>query len=182
MLKKIIGGLAAFLALIIVLGFVLPDRVTLSRDITIDAPQDEVFALISDFEEWDSWSPWANIDPDAKYELSGSGVGQSMSWKSDHPDVGDGAQTISALDAPSMVATDLDFGDMGVAKARFDLEPVGDSRTKVTWSFETNMREGVPVFMKPMSTYFKFFMEGMLGPQYETGLQNLKKVAEATNV
>lgn len=179
MIKSILLGLGTLIAIVILLGFVMPDKVHLERETTINASQEEVFALVSDFNQWDSWSPWAKLDPDAEYSLTGSGVGQRMEWKSDHPDVGNGAQEITALDAPNSVSTALDFGDMGRADAHFTLSPAGDGATKVVWGFDTNMREGVPIYMQPMSTYFRFFMEGMLGPQYEEGLANLKQVAEA---
>lgn len=179
MLRNILGGVLAIIAIVIVLGFVLPDHVELERETVIDAPQEEVYALVSDFAAWNAWSPWAQIDPDAEYTLSGDGVGQTMSWESDHPEVGSGSQTITAMDPPNSVATALDFGEMGEADATFTLSPAGDGATKVVWSFETNMREGVPLHMKPMSTFFGFMMDGMLGPQYEEGLANLKRVAEA---
>lgn len=178
MIGKILGGLAAIVVIVIALGFVLPDRAELQREVVIDAPQEEVFALISDFNEWDKWSPWAKIDPDAEFSLSGEGVGQKMSWKSDHPDVGNGSQEIGALEAPNKMTTLLDFGEMGRASAHFTLSPADNGGTKVVWSFESNMREGVPMHMKPMSTYMGFFMETFLGPAYEEGLANLKSVAE----
>ncbi len=180
MIKSILLGLGTLIAIVILLGFVLPDKVHLERETTINASQEEIFALVADFNQWNSWSPWAKLDPDAEYSLSGSGVGQRMEWKSEHPDVGHGAQEITALDAPNSVSTFLDFGDMGRANATFKLSPAGDGATKVVWGFDTNMRDGVPVYMQPMSTYFRFFMEGMLGPQYEEGLANLKAVAEAS--
>lgn len=179
MLKKILGGIAILLIAIVALGFVLPDKAHIEREIVINAPQEDVYTLISDFGEWDRWSPWAAIDPDAEYSYSGSGVGQRMEWKSDHPDVGNGAQEITALDEPSRVVTALDFGDMGQAEAAFTLEPAEGGATKVIWSFDSNMRKGVPVYMKPMSTYMGFFMDGFLGPAYEEGLANLKREAEA---
>lgn len=180
MIKSILLGIGTLFAIVILLGFVLPDKVHLERETTINASQEEVFALVADFNQWDSWSPWAKLDPDAEYSLTGAGVGQRMEWKSDHPDVGHGAQEITALDAPNSVSAALDFGDMGRAKANFTLSPAGDGATKVVWGFDTNMRDGVPIYMQPMSTYFRFFMEGMLGPQYEEGLANLKEVAEAS--
>lgn len=179
-MKNILGGLAAIIVIVIALGFVLPDNVTLERETTINAPQEEVFALVSDFNEWNRWSPWATIDPNAEYTLTGDGVGQRMSWKSDHPDVGNGTQVISAMSAPHNVTTDLDFGDMGQAQATFKLSPAIDDATKVVWTFETNMRKGVPLYMQPMSTYMGFFMEKFLGPAYEEGLANLKREAEAS--
>lgn len=179
MIKNILLGVVGLIVVVVLLGFVLPDRVHLEREATINAPQEEVYALISDFGAWDRWSPWAKIDPDAEYSFSGDGVGQRMEWKSDHPDVGSGAQEITAMDPPNSLTTFLDFGDMGQANAAFTLSPAEGGATKVVWSFDTNMREGVPVYMQPMSTYFGFMMEGMLGPQYEEGLANLKQAAEA---
>ena len=41
------------------------------------------------------------------------------------------------------------------------------------------MREGVPVYMQPISTYMGFFMDAMVGKDYEKGLANLKRAAEA---
>lgn len=178
MLGKILGGLAGLIVILIALGFVLPDKVEMERATVINAPQEEVFALVSDFNEWDRWSPWANIDPDAEYTLTGSGVGQRMEWTSDHPEVGNGSQVVTAIEEPRYVKTHLDFGDMGQADATFTLTPEGQS-TRVVWAFESNMRKGVPFYMKPMSTYMGFFMDGMLGPSYEEGLENLKKAAEA---
>jgi uncharacterized protein YndB with AHSA1/START domain len=182
LLKKVLGGLAALIVIVIALGFVLPDEVHLKREITINAPQEEVFALVSDFNRWNEWSPWASIDPDAQYKVSGSGVGQRMEWKSDHPEVGNGVQEITTMNAPDSVTTHLDFGDMGQADATFTLSPVSDGATKVVWSFETKMREGVAFHMKPISTYMGFAMESMLGPSYEEGLANLKRAAEEETV
>lgn len=49
----------------------------------------------------------------------------------------------------------------------------------MVWSLDSDMREGVPLLMQPISTYFGFLMDGMIGPDYETGLQNLKALAES---
>lgn len=179
MIKNILLGLAGLIVIVVLLGFFLPDRVHLERETTINAPPEEVYALISDFEQWDRWSPWAKLDPDADYTLTGSGVGQRMEWKSDHPDVGNGSQEITAMSPPESLTTHLDFGDMGQADAIFTLSPAGEDATNVVWSFDTNMREGVPIYMQPMSTYFGFMMDGILGPQYEEGLANLKREAES---
>ncbi len=179
MLKKILGGAGALLLALIVLGFVLPDKAHVEREIVINAPQEEVYALVSDYREWNRWSPWANIDPDAEYSLIGEGVGQRMEWTSDHPQVGNGAQEITALDPPNTVVSALDFGDMGKASAIFELSAQDENMTKVVWSFDSNMREGAPVYMKPMATYMGFFMDSFLGKDYEAGLANLKQAAEA---
>lgn len=178
MLGKILGGLAALVVIIIALGFVLPDKVHVEREIVIDAPREEVFALISDFEAWDAWSPWADLDPDAEYSYTGEGVGQKMVWTSDDPRVGTGSQEITAMEPPERLVTHLDFGANGAADATFLLMPEAGGRTRALWFFDARMREGVPVHMKPVGTYMGYFMDGWVGPDYERGLENLKEVAE----
>lgn len=179
MLETILLIIVALVIIVIVLGFLLPDKVHVERETVINAPREKVFALISDFEKWDEWSPWANLDPNAKYSFSGNGVGQKMSWESEQRDVGKGTQEIVVLEPPEKVVTSLAFEGMGVAHATFDLSSAGENATKIVWSLDTNMREGIALYMKPMATYMgMFMMDGMLGKQYEEGLANLKRAAE----
>lgn len=178
MFKKIIGGVVATLFIIAALGFVLPDKAHVERSVVVNAPPERVFALVSDFSEWSRWSPWADLDPTTAYEISGAGVGHRMSWVSKDPNVGSGVQTVTAIEPPTRLVTRLEFGDMGKADATFTLTPEGDA-TKVVWSLDSRMREGVPLWMKPVSTYLGFFMDGMVGADYEKGLARLKAAAEA---
>lgn len=180
---EFIAGLAMAIvgavALLVVLGFVLPDRQRVSRSIVIAAPPASVFGHIGDFERWSDWSPWAQIDPDMDMRITGSGVGQRMEWSSDYKNVGNGSQEIVAMEPDTMMQTRLEFGDMGGANARFDLKPV-DAGTEVFWSLETRMREGVPLMRQPMATFFGFMMDKMVGADYEKGLAKLKQVVEAS--
>jgi uncharacterized protein YndB with AHSA1/START domain len=175
-MKKILIAIAALVVAVIALGYVLPDKVQVERSIIINAPQERVYALVADLSAADRWQPWAAMDPDMTKEVSGSGVGQKQVWKSKK--LGDGSQEITALNPPAHVDYALDFGDMGVATAAMTLEPAGDA-VKVVWSMNANMREGVPFYMQPVSTYMGFFMDGMVGKDYEKGLANLKRIAEA---
>lgn len=184
-LKKGIIGLFTVVAMAILGGFVLPSQVHVERQAIINASPDKVFAEVSDFNNWNAWSPWANIDPDTTLTITGKGIGQTMTWASDNPEVGSGTQQITQLDAPRLITNHLDFGDMGVSDTAFALEPVGESAgesaggaTKVTWSLDTDMRKSVPLLNQPMSTYFGFFMDSMIGEKYEQGLANLKTVVE----
>jgi len=175
---KIFGVLVGLIIVAFGAGFVLPSTVHVERDIVIDAQPAEVFAFIEDFNQWENWSPWAKLDPDATMTIAGSGVGETMRWASDDPQMGSGSQEIVAMDAPNSLTTHLDFGDMGVADATFELTPE-DNGTHVVWSFDSDAREQVPVLKQPISTYFGFFLDSMLGGEYETGLQNLKALAES---
>ena len=179
MLKKIIGSVIAVLAIVFGLGFVLPDKVHVERQVVINAPPEKVFALVSDFHQWNRWSPWADLDPQTSYEITGAGIGHRMVWTSEDPKVGNGAQTVTAAEPPARLVTRLEFGDMGKADATFTLTPDGGS-TKVVWSLDSRMRDGVPFLMQPMATYMGFFMDGMVGADYEKGLARLKDAAEAS--
>ncbi len=163
----------------VVFGYLLPDKVHIVRSTIINAPADKVFAHISDFNKWDAWSPWAKIDPDAKFEITGEGIGQRMAWSSTHREVMTGAQEIVELSPPHKMKSALDFGDMGVAHATFTLESPSQGATRVSWALDTNMREGVPVLRQPMATYMGFFMDKFMDKPYTEGLAKLKEVVEA---
>ncbi len=180
LLKTFVSVLFALVVLVIAGGYLLPSTVHVERDIVIDAPPEQVYALLSDFSAWEGWSPWAKLDPNAAMTISGSGLGQTMSWASDNPKVGQGTQTIVALEAPNALTTHLEFGDMGSADATFTLLPE-DDQTHVVWSLDSNMREGVPLLAQPINTYFGFLMDSMVGNDYEVGLQNLKNLAEGND-
>ena len=173
-------GLLGLIAIIIALGFVLPDRVRMSREIVINAPREKVFAHVRDFQKWEAWSPWAKLDTNTQYTYEGNGVGHKMAWASEKRDVGRGTQVITEIGAPRKMVSKLTFEGMGSATAAFKLSEIGDSETKIVWSFDTNMREDIAIHMKPMATYIgMFMMKGALGKQFEDGLQSLKSIVES---
>ncbi len=177
-LKQLIGIVFGVLALLFGLGFLLPAHAHVERSLVMNASPEQIFAQVSDFNAWFAWSPWASMDPDAQLTVEGSGVGQRMIWSSENPQVGEGSQVVTALESPSHFETHLEFDGQGLAEAAFDLAPTAEGQTQVTWSLDAEMRAGVPFVMKPVSTYMGFLMDGMVGGDYETGLQNLKTVVE----
>lgn len=173
MAKKILIGLAVLLLLLIGVGFLLPTTVTLERDVVVDAPPATVYTVVSNFGRFNEWSPWAELDPDAKYDYEGpaQGVGSKMSWESDDRSVGVGSQEIVAADPWERIDVDMWFDGQGNSKAYYLFEPVDDG-TRVTWGFVGDFSESF------VGRYFGPMIEGMLGPQYEEGLANLKALAE----
>ena len=92
--------------------------------------------------------------------------------------VGKGSQEIIALDAPKQMKTHLDFGSQGMADASFALISA-NGLTNVTWSLDTDLRAGVPLYLKPFSAYLRFFMDSLIGQDYEHGLMNLRELVES---
>lgn len=169
--------LALILLIIMIIGvaFLLPQQVSVSRSITIEAPAETVFPFLIDFREFNKWSPWLEKDPDTvvEYEGAPSGVGHKMRWDSGHPDVGTGTQEITAVEPNRRVESALDFGPMGTAIAEFRLESDGP-QTNVTWGFTVDLG------MNPILRYMGLMMDRWVGKDYEDGLARLKDVAETS--
>src|SRR6266705_1534474 len=88
----------AILFIIVVAG--QPGEFKLSRSTSIAAPPEKVFPCVNDFHNWEAWSPWAKLDPNAKHSFEGaaSGTGAAMSW-SGHKKIGEGRMTITGSQA-----------------------------------------------------------------------------------
>ena len=171
--NRIVIGLGIIIIALVILSFLLPRHVTVARSIIIEAPPARVFAEVNSLQRYNAWSPWAAIDPQTQYTFSGpdEGVGNTMTWTSDHPDVVSGSQRIIRSNADQVVESLLDFDHLGVTKTRFRLEAQG-RRTIVTWSFETDMGAN------PAMRYVGLFMDDWVGKPFEKGLKSLKNVVE----
>jgi len=169
--------LGTLFGLLILGGLLLPGEIRVARSIDIEVPPDQVFPLVNDLEAFNRWSPWAAVDSDTKFELSGpeSGVGARLRWSSDNPEVGSGSQEIIRSQFPAQVVLRLDFGLQGSAEANFELEPL-EAGTKVTWSF------GYAIGYDLIGRYIGLLMEGLVGKKYEEGLARLKRLAETGQV
>jgi len=171
--NRLLIGLGIVIAALVVLSFLLPRHVTIARSIVIEARPAKVFSEVNSLQRFNAWSPWAAIDPQTQYSYSGpeEGVGNAMTWTSDHPDVESGSQRIIRSEPDQIVESLLEFRDMGIAKTRFRLESQGP-RTIVTWSFEVDMG------INPAMRYVGLFMDDWVGKPYENGLISLKKTVE----
>ncbi len=158
--------------------FFLEDKVQVSRSITIDRPANKVFQAINSMHHFNQWSPWAQLDPNAKYTFTGPeyGVGSTMSWQGNE-EVGSGKQTIIESKPNSMVKAELFFDGQGEDPSwtTYQIKDLGDA-TEVSWIFDADFNGNI------MGRYFGMMMDGMLGPQYEAGLLKLKNWVEAQPV
>ncbi|AOE50563.1 SRPBCC family protein [Kangiella sediminilitoris] len=175
-LKNLLLIIAAIAIVLIVVGFFLPQTAHVERSITIDASRDTVFQKVNSFEDYNSWSPWFERDPNAAYQYSGpdSGVGAKMSWQSDNPQVGNGTQEIIESDYPEYVKAEIYFGEEPEPSyAEFIIEEVGIQKTKLTWTFDIDFGSNL------IGRYYGIFMDDMLGPEYQKGLRSLKQQIES---
>ncbi|MFK8015980.1 MAG: SRPBCC family protein [Gammaproteobacteria bacterium] len=167
-------GLIVFILLIGVVGFFLPSEAHVERSTVIKATPAEVYDVIIDFEQFNDWSPWHDLDPDARYEYSGGNrvIGSSFAWFSDKPEVGNGRQTITSMETNQSVVMRLEFEGQDPADSFFTLTPTAEG-TDVVWGFDTDLGAN------PYLHYLSLFMDTFLGPSYEDGLRRLKTYVES---
>ncbi len=174
MLKKIVLVVVGLLAVILLLALTKPAQFTVVRSARIAAPAERIFPVLDNFHNWGSWSPWEKMDPNMTRTFSGpdSGVGAQYGW-SGNKQVGTGKMEILESVPSSKLVIAVDFLAPFEAHntAEFTLAPVGDS-TEVTWTMR-----GPNLFITKVMTVF-VSMDRMVGPDFESGLANLKAIAE----
>jgi uncharacterized protein YndB with AHSA1/START domain len=174
MIKKLLLGLVAIIVVFLVVAALQPSAFRVVRSATVAAPPAAVFEQINNLQNWNAWSPWAKLDPEAKNTFAGppSGVGASFGWAG-NSQVGEGKMTITESQPPERVVMRLEFVKPFAATSttEFTLKPEGD-KTSVTWSMA-----GQNNFVgKCMSLLMN--CDKMVGGQFEQGFNNLRAIVE----
>ncbi|MDP9091155.1 MAG: SRPBCC family protein [Pseudomonadota bacterium] len=171
--KKILITVIAIVALLAVVGLLLPRHAHVQRSVTINRPASLVYATVNSFVLFPKWSPWQDLDPNMTQLTEGprDGVGAKLVWKGNDK-VGSGTQVITASIPNQSIASDLDFGSMGTAKSVVTLTPEG-SATRATWAVDLDMGAN------PIGHYIGLTMDGMLGKDFANGLGKLKSLVES---
>lgn len=176
MLKKLLIVIVAAVAIFLGYAAMQPSEFGVERSIVVNAPASAIFPHVNNLHNWEAWSPWAKLDPNAQGGFEGpeQGVGAVMSW-SGNSDVGVGKMTITESRPDEMVAFRLDFQKPFEATntAEFAFAPEGERQTKVTWKM-AGSHDGV--FMKALGLVMN--CEKMVGQHFDQGLANLKAIAE----
>lgn len=174
MLKIVLLVVAVAIAAVLIYAATRPDSFRIERSATIKAPPEKIFAQVNELKAWTAWSPWEKIDPALKRTYSGtaSGKGAAYAWEG-NKDVGSGRMEITESALPSKITIKLDFLKPFEAHntAEFTFVRQGDA-TIVTWA----MFGPSPYLSKLIGLVFN--MDRMVGGQFETGLANLKSIAE----
>jgi len=175
-LKRILLVLAILLLVITAIGLVLPSHVHVERSTVIQKPREMVFAYVNDLRNWNTWSPWYELDTTATYSHEGPPVGKGakISWISADKNVGTGSITISEVSEPLSIEQKLNFMEEGTATANFRFEEEG-AATKMTWGFDFDTG------FNPLLRILGKFMDGMVGKDFEKGLAGLKNILENRN-
>lgn len=194
MLVLVYFGLAALAAFIIM----QPNRFTITRSAVIDAPPSAVFQQINNLRNWDGWSPWARLDPNATTSFDGpaAGPGAAFEW-SGNKEIGVGRMSIveSVPDQSVILRLDMqkpfaasndvvftltpevaetadapDAGGWGWVLNIFGIGPKPAQKTRVEWS----MTGDSGLVGKVMNLLMN--PDKMVGRRFEEGLANLAAV------
>lgn len=178
LIKRILWAIAALLLLLVLVSFFLAGTVHIERSKVIKASPATVFSLVNNLRTYDDWMPWNRKDPNMQQTFGDkdSGLGASYSWMSTDKQVGSGTLTITESVPDKKVVTALDFGDMGTSMGGWLLTPV-DSGTRVVWYMDSKMTGKNP-FYSMVGKYMGLFMDKMVGPDFEQGLDSLKSISE----
>jgi uncharacterized protein YndB with AHSA1/START domain len=171
--KRILIGMVALVLLFAAVGLALPSQFRVERSVLIAAPADKVYPLIASPAEWKRWTAWNRRDPAMRIEYGGpaAGAGARWSWRSDTE--GNGTMEFTEAVPGQRLAYRLSFPEMGMqSTGLLKIEPQGGG-VRVSWSNAGDMGAS------PVNRWFGLFMDRLVGPDFEAGLANLKRLAEA---
>ncbi len=165
-------GFGVLIITLLVVGWFLPSNFEVQRQITINATPEKVFPHVVNLKQWRNWGVWFERDPNMQVIYSGkeSQVGMKSSWVSEQE--GSGEMTITKIQPLQQVEYNLYFPELDMGSTgELTLVPIGNT-TQVTW------RSYGDVGGNPVDSFFAAFMDSLIGPDFETGLVNLKKQVE----
>lgn len=177
MLTTILLVIAAVIAAILIFASTKPNSFRISRSATINARPDSIFPLVNELRAHRSWSPF-DQEPAMKRAYSGpdSGKGAVLSFDGGNK-TGVGSLSITDAVAPSKILMNLIMTKPMKCNntVEFTFEPK-DGATLVTWA----MYGPQPYIGKLMNVFID--CNKMCERQFDTGLANLKAIAEGDRI
>jgi uncharacterized protein YndB with AHSA1/START domain len=172
-LVRTIGGLVALAVLLLAIGLLLPRHFRVERAANINAPAEKVYALLADPREWKRWTVWNQRDPAMKIDYSGPASGAGARWAWQSKTEGNGAMEFTEVLPNQRIGYTLSFPDFGMQSAGVVAIAPASAGVRVSWTNEGEL--GV----NPVNRWFGLFMDRMVGKDFDAGLANLKRIAEA---
>lgn len=176
MLKIVLCGLAVVLVVFGIVVALQPAGFTVKRSVTIAAPPSRLFVYANSLHQWNTWSPWAKMDPDSRITYEGPLEGKDAAFQWESRKTGAGRMTIVESVPDERVTCRLDFKKPFEAthQATFEFEPEGND-TRVTWTMTGRNN----FFFKAMGLFMN--CDRMIGAEFEKGLADLKTIVESRN-
>lgn len=170
-------ALSSTVAAALVIAALLPSSYRVSRSAVIRADAASLSARLADLSTREQWVPWKQTEPTAQFRTTGrpGQPGSTFSWEGQT--IGAGTVTLVGVRPAHEVSTRLEFRKpmAMVATDRFTLTAGRDGTTTVTWTAEGSLPW-------PAGRLFGLVIDRVVGTDYERGLENLRRFAEAPRV
>ncbi len=150
----------------------LPSKVSFTLTQIINYPEEEIFAQLSSFRNWQNWAFWYDMDSDLQSNYNYKDSKYSYSFISVEDDLGEGILTYKNTEPPTHIVVDFKSTDWGFHIADFRLKKISRDKTQLT----LNVERITINFMEKLATYVFFFKD--LRPQYRKSLTKLHKYLE----
>lgn len=152
-----------------------PGEFRIERSATFAASPEQVFEQVNDLHNWQAWSPWAKLDPNAAetHEGAPAGTGAIMSWNG-NKQVGAGRMTILESRPHELIRMKLEFFRpmRATNSTEFTFWPENGG-TSVRWAMTgTNGFVGKAFCMM-------VDMDKLVGGDFEKGLAGIRAIVEA---
>jgi uncharacterized protein YndB with AHSA1/START domain len=171
-LQWTLAAIGAIALVIVGAGFFLPSAFLVQRSVVINAPDDRIYDYIVEPKEWTKWSVWTRRDPKMDITYGGPPFGQGARWSWKSKSEGSGTMEFTRVEPNRRIEYSLMFPEFGMrSTGEFRIEP-GAGGARVTW---TNAGD---VGTNPLKHYLAAAMDHIVGPDFESGLANLKALAE----
>lgn len=173
LLKVLFKYVLVLLLIVVVVGLLLPQDYRVSKHVEINANTSTIKTLVTDFNQWHTWSPWQQVDPTIEFIVNepGAGVGAHQSWVGKW---GYGEMTITSLSDDEMSFNIL-LNNEHIIEGTLTFSPQANA------NIVTCYIEGQSTTLL-ISGYMALVYEYILNNTLELGLNNLKTVAQLSDI
>jgi hypothetical protein len=174
---KIIIVLVAIIALALIVAMFTKDKYTITRQIVINKPKQDVFDFIKLNQNQKFYSKWLLLDPNTKIELKGTQDGTSgsvLTFESKHHKTGKGEWETKKVTEGERVDFELRFLSPYIftANGYMTTESLSTNQTKLNWVYSSGMnwpKNFMLIFLN---------MDKIIGSDVEESLYNIKTIVE----
>ncbi len=169
--------LLGLFAVVTIIGLLIPSSVKISRGVIVNADSATLFRALSDVKQWNQWLPWITTDSGAIVQLSPvtNQPGSFFRWQGVRYK---SAGTISIKEIKNDEILLLhELQGMNKADGGFRIRSTGTKGevTEVLWYMEYKLK------WYPWERFYGIFVDHIIGPAFEKGLEQLKNFAEQQN-
>lgn len=171
-LKILIKCVLLLLLVLAMVGLILPQSYSVNKTIEINANLKVIKPLITDFSQWQKWSPWEKVDPSIRFTLGepSSGLGAHQSWKGKW---GYGEMIITSV-SQNKVSFNILLNAEHIIRGTFNLS---EQNGIVTLICNIKGQTTAPL----ISGYTAILSEYVLSNTVSLGLNNLQTVAQLSD-